>query len=157
MSALKRLQIEYKKYLTEPNEYYSIEEPINFLEWNIILFGPINTIYENGLFNCTLIFTNNYPTKPPIFKFNTPIPHPNIYSDGKVCMSILNEGVDQYAYEDINERWTPAHSVNSILLSFLIILVNPNIESPANIDNSKLYRDNYDDYKKKIYKIIAQQ
>jgi ubiquitin-conjugating enzyme E2 G1 len=155
--SLKRLQIEYEQYIKENSNYYIILEPENFYEWSILLFGPTDTIYEGGIFECKLIFPKTYPNNPPEFKFITYIPHPNIYKDGKVCMSILHEGEDITGYENINERWTPAHNVNSILLSFLLILVEPNIESPADIDNCILYRNNYNEYKFKIYKLIAEQ
>lgn len=156
-ASLKRLQIEYNKYLKEMNEFYIIREPINLYEWSIMLFGPPDTIYEGGVFECILKFPKTYPNNPPEFKFITSIPHPNIYKDGKVCMSILHEGVDEYGYENISERWSPIHSVNSILISFLLILVEPNIDSPADVDNCVEYRNNYNNYKKKIYKIISNQ
>jgi ubiquitin-conjugating enzyme E2 G1 len=156
-ASMKRLQIEYNKYMKEPNEYYIIREPEDFYEWSIVLFGPPDSIYEGGVFECILIFPRTYPNNPPEFKFITTIPHPNIYKDGKVCMSILHEGVDETGYENVSERWTPAHSVNTILISFLLILVDPNIESPADVDNCIAYRNNYDNYKKQIYKLIADQ
>ena len=156
-ASIKRLQIEYSKYLKEQSEFYIIKEPDNFFQWSIILFGPPDTIYEGGLFDCILTFPKSYPNNPPEFKIVTQIPHPNIYKDGKVCMSILHEGDDEYGYENVSERWTPAHSVNTILISFLIILVEPNIESPADVDNSILYRTNYNSYKNIIYKLISKQ
>ena len=156
-ASLKRLQIEYNNYLKNLNEYYIISEPENLYEWSIILFGPPDSIYEGGIFECILKFPKSYPNNPPEFKFITIIPHPNIYKDGKVCMSILHEGDDEFGYENVSERWTPAHTVNSILISFLLILVEPNIESPADVDNCIAYRNNYENYKKIIYSIIAKQ
>lgn len=32
----------------------------------------------------------NYPMSPPEFKFQRPVIHPNIYKDGKLCISILH-------------------------------------------------------------------
>ena len=70
-------------------------------------------------------------------------------------MSILHEGEDIYGYEHISERWNPSHSVNSVLMSLLSILTEPNFDSPANVDASKLWRENFNEYKKIIYKKIA--
>jgi ubiquitin-protein ligase len=154
--AIKRLQTEYKQYIKDPNPYYSINlDTNNFLKWNIMLFGPSDTIFEGGIFNCQLIFTKDYPNKPPEFKFIDNLLHPNIYIDGKVCMSILHEGEDQYGYEHISERWNPSHSVNSILMSLLSILTEPNFESPANVDASKLWREDFSRYKQIIYNLIS--
>lgn len=154
--AIKRLQSEYKQYLKDPGCQYTISpNPNNFLEWDVMLFGPPDTIFEGGVFKCKLEFTNNYPNKPPILKFITPLYHPNVFPNGTVCMSILHEGVDNFGYEHVSERWNPSHSIDSILLSMLLVLIEPNFESPANIDASKLWRENYFEYKKKIYRIIA--
>jgi len=154
--AMKRLQNEYKQYLKEPNTYYSISiDNNNFLKWNIILLGPPETIFEGGFYNCQLEFTRDYPNKPPIFKFIDNLFHPNIYPNGKVCMSILHEGVDSTGYENISERWNPSHSVNSILMSLLSILTEPNFESSANIDATQLWMKDFNKYKNIIYKQIS--
>ena len=153
--AIKRLNIEYKQYLKDPNNFYSINiDETNMLNWKILIFGPNETIYESGIFECEFNFPKEYPNKPPEFKFITKIPHPNIYHDGKVCISILHDGIDEYNYEDISERWNPSHSVDSIIMSIISILSNPNLESPANIDIAILYRNNYNEYKKIIYELI---
>ena len=154
--AMKRLQNEYKQYLKEPNTYYSISiDNNNFLKWNIILLGPPETIFEGGFYNCQLEFTKDYPNKPPIFKFIDNLFHPNIYPNGKVCMSILHEGIDATGYENISERWNPSHSVNSILMSLLSILTEPNFESSANIDATQLWMKDFNKYKNIIYKQIS--
>jgi ubiquitin-conjugating enzyme E2 G1 len=154
--AMKRLQMELKQQINEPNYYYSIEvDDKNFMKWNILLLGPSDTIFEGGIFKCQIEFPKEYPNKPPSFKFIDKLYHPNIYPDGKVCISILHEGEDQYGYEHISERWNPSHSVNSILMSILSMLTAPNFESPANVDASKLWRDDFNKYKIHIYKTIA--
>jgi len=156
MSALKRLTTEFNQLIKEPNPHYSVcLENKNLFRWNVLLFGPSETIFEGGIFNCVLEFPSDYPNKPPKFKFTKNIFHPNIYSDGQVCISILHEGQDIYGYEHISERWNPSHSVNSILMSLLSILSEPNFESPANVDASKLWRENFTEYKKIIYNMIA--
>lgn len=154
--AMKRLQMELKQQINEPNYYYSIDvDEKNFMKWNILLLGPADTIFEGGIFKCQIEFPKEYPNKPPTFKFIDKLYHPNIYPDGKVCISILHEGEDQYGYEHISERWNPSHSVNSILMSILSMLTAPNFESPANVDASKLWREDFNKYKTHIYKTIV--
>ena len=92
---------------------------------------------------------------PPTITFTSEMYHPNIYPNGKVCISILHDGVDEYGYESIQERWNPTHSISSILISIISMIGEPNFESPANVDASKLWQDNYNEYKKIIYKIVA--
>ena len=154
--AIKRLITEYQQYLKDPNPFYSIEPTQeNIYIWNVLLFGPSDTIFEGGIFRCQFKFNSEYPNKPPEFKFLSNFFHPNIYTDGKVCISILHEGKDQYNYEDISERWNPSHSVNSVLMSILSMLSAPNFDSPANVDASVMWRNNWSEYKKITYKFIT--
>jgi ubiquitin-conjugating enzyme E2 G1 len=154
--SIKRLQAELKQLIKDPNYFYSVDpDPTNFFKWNVLLIGPPDTPFEGGIIKALIEFPFEYPSKPPSFKFTENFFHPNVYSDGKVCISILHEGVDQFGYEDISERWNPSHSVNSILMSILSMISSPNFESPANVSASKLWRENYDEYKKIIYKMVS--
>jgi ubiquitin-protein ligase len=153
--AMKRLQNEYKQSIKEPNYFYSISiNQNNFYIWDALLIGPPDSPFEGGIFKCQFKFNNNYPNKPPEFKFTSSMFHPNIYPDGRVCISILHEGEDEFGYESLSERWNPSQNVNSILMSILSMLTSPNFESPANIDASIMWRNNWQEYKNKIYSII---
>jgi ubiquitin-conjugating enzyme E2 G1 len=83
---------------------------------------------------------------PPTLTFTPLIPfHPNIYSTGEhagqVCISILHEpGEDKYGYESSSERWSPAQTPETILVSVLSLFADPNDESPANVDAGRLLR-----------------
>ena len=58
-----------------------------------------------------------------------------MYPDGRVCISILHApGDDPNGYESACERWSPIHTVETIMLSIISMLSSPNDESPANID-----------------------
>lgn len=154
-TALKRLAREYKRILKEPSQYYSISpSEENTLRWEFIMFGQKDTIYNSGLFKGYILFPKSYPINAPTVYFYDII-HPNIHNDGKVCISILHEGVDQYGYESEAERWSPTLSVDSILMSIISMLSDPNFESPANINASVLWKNNKDEYIKKIKKLIA--
>jgi len=161
MQSLKRLNHEYKQYLLDVPSSYSIEiDPNNFFIWKILLFGPLETIFEGGIFECQLKFPNDYPNSPPEFIFITKLFHPNIYPNGKMCISILNQGNnvnDDFTllYEHISERWNPSHNVNSILLSILTIIASPNFESSANIEATLMWQKNWNKYKNEIYNIVA--
>ena len=48
-------------------------------------------------------------------RFISKIFHPNIYPDGKVCISILHPpGDDPTGYEKSSERWSPVQSVEKV-------------------------------------------
>ena len=84
--------------------------------------------------------------------------HPNIYPDGKVCISILHPpGEDAMnSLEKAEERWRPILGAESILISVISMLNDPNIESPANLDASNEYRDDRTNYNKKVRVLAAQ-
>ena len=154
--AIKRLQEEYKNILKN-NEYsYSFSpREDNFMIWDFKLIGPYKTIFEMGIFKGVLEFPDEYPNRPPKLRFIDGFFHPNIYDDGKVCISILHEGSDELGYEEDGERWNPLHTVHSIMISILLMLTEPNLESPANVDACKLWRNDYDKYKEIIYKFVS--
>lgn len=127
----------------------------NIFSWVGTLIGPRDTLYEGGLFNVEILFPKDFPLNPPKFKFNSKIFHPNIYKDGTVCISILHPpGEDEYGYEDASDRWRPVHTIETIIISIISLLSSPNIDSPANIDAGKLYRENINEYKKKVRRCV---
>lgn len=128
----------------------------NVFEWNITVIGPKDSPYEGGVFNAIMTFPNNYPLYPPEFKFTTEILHPNIYKDGRVCISILHPpGEDKYnEQETADMRWRPVHTVSSIILSIISLLSAPNDESPANVDAAVMWRDDHDNFIKNVNKCV---
>lgn len=94
-----------------------------------------------------MTFAKDYPYVPPTFRFKTPIYHPNIYPDGRLCISILHSpGEDEMSGEAASERWSPLQGVESVLRSVLLLLDDPEINSPANVDASVVFRDRREEY-----------
>ena len=154
--ALKRLMNEYKTIKKDPNYYYSVSpSEENFLNWSFSIIGPNETIYEGGIFKGNIIFKEDYPIRAPKVNFINII-HPNVHNNGDVCISILHEGSDSWGYENDVERWNPSHGVDSIMISIISMLSDPNFESPANVTYSVLWKDNPEEYKKLVYKLVAQ-
>jgi len=118
-------------------------------KWDITMFGPNDTPYEGGFFRGEMQFPQTYPCDPPTLKIFD-FWHPNVFADGSVCISILHApGEDVTGYESASERWLPVHTVESILLSVISMIADPNVDSPANIDAAKLYREDRATFKKK--------
>lgn len=55
------------------------------------MIGPDDTAYNYGVFMIYVTFPNDYPFKPPRIRFITPIYHPNISSQGHMCLDILKD------------------------------------------------------------------
>lgn len=152
---MKRLINEYKTICNEINTFYSIApSDESLLKWNFSIIGPPDTIYEGGIFAGYINFPVTYPISPPTVYFDNMI-HPNVFKNGVVCISILHQGIDSSGYEKTYERWTPTHTVDSIMVSIISMLTDPNFNSPANLDWSKMWQHDPDNYKHNIYKLVA--
>eukprot|EP00879_Flechtneria_rotunda_P011003 GHRR01011497.1.p1 GENE.GHRR01011497.1~~GHRR01011497.1.p1 ORF type:complete len:131 (+),score=15.99 GHRR01011497.1:301-693(+) len=109
-----------KKQLRElskhPVEGFSagLVDDSNIFEWAVTIIGPPDTLYEGGFFNARMTFPKDYPNSPPTCRFTSEMWHPNVYPDGRVCISILhNPGDDPNGYETAAERWSPVQSVST--------------------------------------------
>lgn len=126
--------------------------------WECMFFGPMGSLYEGGFFRAMLVFPADFPNGPPKMQFSTPILHPNVYPDGKVCISILHPpGEDKFnEQESADERWRPILGVEAILISVLSMLTDdePNVDSPANIDAARLYKSDVKEYKKQVRRLV---
>ena len=80
-----------KKIQAEENDetITAVPEDDNILKWTAIIFGPDDTEWEGGVFKLKMVFSDQYPNKPPEVQFLTKIFHPNIYNDGRICLDIL--------------------------------------------------------------------
>lgn len=112
---LSRINNEYKDLKTNPIKNCTAE-PIDddITHWKATIKGPDDTPYQNGEFNIDIKFTDEYPCKPPIIKFLTPIYHCNINSSGGICLDILKD------------KWSPILTIQKVLLSILSLLADPN-------------------------------
>jgi ubiquitin-conjugating enzyme E2 D/E len=79
--------------------------------------GAPETPYEGGIFWLHIDFPEDYPLKPPIVTFLTPVYHPNIDQHGRICIDILETS------------WSPCLQTQHILLSILSVLHNPILDS----------------------------
>lgn len=131
-------------------------EDDQWFTWRVALTGPIDSPYEGGIFTALLSFPEDFPNNPPEMRFICPIFHPNVYPDGKVCISILHPpGVDQFnEQESADERWRPIISVEAIILSVISMLGEPNPDSPANLDASKLFKRDVNEFNKKVRRMV---
>lgn len=156
-AALKRLMAEYKQLTLNPPEGI-VAGPLteeNFFEWEALISGPEGTPFEGGVFTTRLVFPPDYPLSPPKMRFVGEMFHPNVYPDGRVCISILHApGDDPMGYESSAERWSPVQSVEKILLSVVSMLAEPNDESGANVDASKMWRENREKFNEIANQIV---
>jgi ubiquitin-conjugating enzyme E2 A len=140
----RRLLREFKKVQQDKVKSYTVSiDPESVMKWSAVLFGPEGTEWEGGVFRLSVVFPEDYPTNPPDVRFIAPIPfHPNIYSNGKICIDILQH------------NWSNAYELSSVLTSVQALLVDPNPNSPANNDAARLFTDNRTEYKRRVKKCV---
>ena len=143
--AIKRLTKELSNLMNEDLDDFKILDSNDIMNWKASIYGPKNSIFEGGKYDLEIKFSLEYPTKPPSVKFLTPIFHPNVYKDGRICVDILQS------------EWTPSLNVNSILISLRSLLLDPNNNSPANRDAANLLRKNPSEYSSKVQEMISQR
>ncbi|CAM9269391.1 unnamed protein product [Ectocarpus fasciculatus] len=128
----------------------------NIFNWELMLIGPTDTLYEGGFFKAKLEFPADFPNSPPVMTFTSPMWHPNVYPDGKVCISILHPpGEDKFnEQETADVRWRPILGVETIILSVISMLSDPNDNSPANIDAAVMWRDDKTQFKRRVRETV---
>lgn len=153
------LKQQLKQLMKNPIDGFSVGlvDDSDVYKWQVMIEGPEDTMYEGGLFPATLSFPNEYPNKPPEMKFTTPdFWHPNVYADGRVCISILHEAKEDIynPQERIDEKWRPILGIHSVLISVISMLSDPNFESPANVDASVQLKQDPKAFKKKVRQLV---
>lgn len=119
--------------------------------WEALIQGPEGTPFEGGVFPAELKFPKDYPLAPPSMRFLVDVWHPNVYTNGLVCISILHPpGDDPNHYEQASERWSPVQSVEKILISVMSMLAEPNDESPANVEAAKMWREKREEFENRV-------
>lgn len=99
-------------------------------EWTGQIIGPTGSPYEGGIFHLTIKYPQQYPFRPPEIKFNTQVYHPNINRHGSICLDILKD------------QWSPALTIDKVLLSICSLLTDPNPNDPLDADVAKVYKEN---------------
>ncbi|KAG6037184.1 hypothetical protein E4U41_005273 [Claviceps citrina] len=156
--AQKRLMQELQALQKE--KWVHIEaDDLNLMRWKIGLWvANPDSVWYGAYLRAEMKFPNEYPYEPPSFKFLTKgIRHPNVYrDDGHLCISILHRpGDDEQSGELASERWNVLHGVESVLRSVLLLMDDPEINSPANVDASVLYRDKREQYNLLAEDVVA--
>lgn len=142
--------------ISDDCKYYGGMAPSHvYLDIPIVNIANFSVLFSLGWnFRARLVFPPAYPHMPPSLTFQEPVPfHPNIYEDGRLCISILHPPEeDQYGYEAASERWSPVQTPETILLSTISLFHSPNDESPANVEAARLLREEREDKHKEFRK-----
>lgn len=102
----------------------------DLFHWQATIMGPPDSPYSGGVYFLSIQFPTDYPFKPPKISFTTRIYHPNINSNGSICLDILRD------------QWSPALTVSKVLLSICSLLTDPNPDDPLVPEIAQMYKTN---------------
>jgi len=127
--ALKRINKEMQDLSKDPPAGCSAG-PVgdDLFHWQATIMGPADSPYQSGVFFLTIHFPTDYPFKPPKVAFTTRIYHPNINSNGSICLDILRS------------QWSPALTISKVLLSICSLLTDPNPDDPLVPEIARIYK-----------------
>uniref|UniRef100_A0A1I8PX28 UBC core domain-containing protein n=1 Tax=Stomoxys calcitrans TaxID=35570 RepID=A0A1I8PX28_STOCA len=103
---------------------------------SVMIEGPKNTPYEDGLFFFDIQLGRDYPKDPPLchyISYCSDRLNPNLYEDGKVCVSLLNTWTGKES-----EVWGPKSTLLQVIVSIQgLILVPEPYFNEAGYDRQK--------------------
>ncbi|KAJ6855537.1 ubiquitin-conjugating enzyme E2 30 [Populus alba x Populus x berolinensis] len=82
----------------------------DMFHWQATIMGPADSPYAGGVFSVNIHFPPDYPFKPPKVSFKTKVYHPNINSNGSICLDILKE------------QWSPALTISKVSITIFTSL-----------------------------------
>jgi ubiquitin-protein ligase len=126
-----RLAKDVKQIMKEPldeNGIYYFHDDTDMLKGLAMIVGQPDTPYYGGYYFFLINFSNDYPYSPPRVTFLTNGDgvrfNPNLYINGKVCVSILNTWA--------GEQWSSCQTIKTILLTISTLLCkDPLLNEPG--------------------------
>jgi ubiquitin-conjugating enzyme E2 D len=114
------------------------DPPLNcsagIFHWQATITGPEDTPFSGGIFFLDIVFPTQYPFKPPKIYFKTKIYHPNINSNGGICLDILKD------------QWSPALTIAKTLLSICSLMGDPNPDDPLVPEIANIFKKDINRY-----------
>ncbi|KAG8507947.1 Ubiquitin-conjugating enzyme E2 U [Galemys pyrenaicus] len=117
------------------------------MEWEADIEGLQDTIWQGLFFHLKINFTLKYNLVPPTVKFTTIPFHPNVdQHTGQPCIDFLNNP----------NEWNPRYTLSSILLTLQVMLSNPVLENPVNLEAAKLFTKDESKYRLTVLRLFQE-
>lgn len=144
----KRIKHDLTELYADPVDgIYVVQDETLNNKVHALVIGPKDTPYDGGFFYFIFTYPEKYPLKPPAVKFMTTGDgkvrfNPNLYSSGKVCLSILGTWT--------GPGWTSVMTTKSVLISIQSLIMNeapffnePGFENMKTMPDGKVKSDAY--------------
>jgi ubiquitin-conjugating enzyme E2 M len=108
-------------------------------EWHEFVMEIIPDVgyWKGKSFSFLFQFPSHFPFHGPTVRCQTPIYHPNIDTEGKICLNILRP-------------WKPFYTINFIGFGLLFLFSDPNPNDPLHVEAANLLRNNPIAFAKKV-------
>jgi ubiquitin-conjugating enzyme E2 Z len=137
-----RLLRDVKQILKEPlteNGIYYVHDDTDMLKGYALIIGPSDTPYFGGNYFFEFNYPADYPHSPPKVKYwtngNRIRFNPNLYTCGKVCVSLLNTWR--------GEQWTSCQTISTVLLTLCTLLCNNPLLNEPGVGKGHADMENY--------------
>lgn len=114
------------------------DRSLNFMRWDCAIPGKTGTPWEGGHYKLKLRFPPNYPISHPSCRFDPPVFHVNVYSNGSVCLPLLEKD------------WIPTFTVKDILHTIQDLLDEPNPRDTVNNEAYLIFISDPAEYTRRI-------
>lgn len=129
-----------KNPLTDQGIYY-IHDDSDMMKGYAMIVGPSDTPYFGGYYFFQFTYPSDYPHSPPSVKYCTNANgirfNPNLYTCGKVCVSLLNTWR--------GDQWTSCQSISTVLLTLCTLLCSDPLLNEPGVSKSHKDMENYTD------------
>ncbi|KAF0879697.1 UBE2U enzyme, partial [Crocuta crocuta] len=119
----------------------------DLMEWGADIQGLQNTFWQELYFQLIINFTSEYNFAPPVVKFLTIPFHPNVdQNTGRACIDFLDDPA----------KWNTSYTLSSILLTLQVMLSNPVLENPVNLEAAQMLIKDESLYKQIVLRLFSQ-
>lgn len=134
---ISRLLKDVKNIIQNPltdNGIYYIHDDTDILKGYALIIGPSDTPYFGGNYFFEFTYPTDYPHSPPKVKYltngNNIRFNPNLYTCGKVCVSLLNTWR--------GDQWTSCQTISTVLLTLCTLLSKDPLLNEPGVDNKNV-------------------
>ncbi|KAI0456305.1 UBC-like protein [Xylaria acuta] len=133
-SATSRIMAERAGLEEENTDYKVFFKDDNILDFVAYIYGPDDSLYRHKVVKLRFNIPEQYPIEPPkvtLIQHSGGRVHPNLYVEGRVCLSILGTWPGQ--------PWTAGLSIHMVLISIRALLDNQPYRHEPNCGNNPGY------------------
>ncbi|KAJ2402192.1 NEDD8-conjugating protein ubc12 [Coemansia sp. RSA 2559] len=128
-----RIRLQKELGELDTSEEFEVK-PSNDLMCFTLVYRPPAGHYHGGEFKFRFDISENYPHEPPKVLCQQTIFHPNIDTEGHICLNVLRED------------WKPVLNIQSVIFGLQLLFLEPNADDPLNKDAAAMMVKNHDEF-----------